>query len=93
MSQDEEHLGTVALAADPKAKVAEVRVSKLAANVVGTLLTILFCIAGVLFAHIRPLYVPCAEWHVIPGLVLFISLLPIHEALHALGLRRFAGVS
>ena len=73
--------------------MAEVRVSKLAANIVGTLLTILFCIAGVLFAHMLPRYVPFAEWHVIPFLVSLIILLPIHEALHALGLRVFAHVA
>jgi hypothetical protein len=73
--------------------IAEVRVSKLAANVVGTLLTVLFCIAGVLFAQLLPHYRAFAEWHAFPLLACLIILLVVHEALHAVGLCVFARVS
>ena len=74
-------------------KIAEIRVSKLAANIIGTLLTVLFCITGVLLARLLPHYRAFAEWHAVPLLVCLIVLLPVHEALHALGLSVFARVS
>jgi hypothetical protein len=74
-------------------KVVEVRVNKLAANIVGILLTILFCALGVGFAHLLPYYTAFAGWHLVALLVSMILLTPIHEALHAVGLARFAGVS
>jgi hypothetical protein len=76
----------------PGTKIAEVRVNKIAANIVGTLLTILFCGAGVLFAHMLPHYVPFAEWHFPALLASLMILVPIHEALHALGLRVYGNV-
>lgn len=71
---------------------AEIRVSKLAANIVGTLLTIVLCVAGVMVAQILPHHVGFAVWHAIAVLVCFVILLPVHEALHAVGLLIFAGV-
>jgi hypothetical protein len=74
-------------------KIAEVRVNKLAANSLGVLLTIGFCIAGVFIARALPHYRAFAEWHAIPLVVALIILLPIHEAIHALGLVIFARVA
>lgn len=74
-------------------KIAEVRVSKLAANVVGTLLTLVLCGMGILLAHLLPLYSPPVGWQVGAIFVSFLVLLPVHEALHALGWICFAGVS
>lgn len=74
-------------------KIAEVRVSKLAANIIGTLLTILFCVACILLAHALPHHKAFAEWHAVPLLVCLVILLPVHELLHAIGLRLFARVS
>jgi hypothetical protein len=79
---------------DPASKVAEVRVSKLAANVVGTLLTLLFCGMAVLLAHLLPRYSPPAGWQGGGALLVsFLVLLPVHEALHAVGCICYAGVS
>jgi Putative zincin peptidase len=75
-----------------QSKLAEIRVSKLAANIVGTLLTILFCVIAVLVAHMLPHHARFAEWHGIAFIVSCVVLLPVHEALHAAGLRIFAGV-
>ncbi|MDB6029725.1 MAG: hypothetical protein JWM16_63 [Verrucomicrobiales bacterium] len=75
-----------------QSKLAEVRVSKLAANIVGTLLTILSCVIAVFVAHLLPHYMRFADWHGIAFLVSFLVLLPVHEVLHAAGLRIFAGV-
>jgi hypothetical protein len=72
--------------------VAEVRVNKLAANLVGLLFTGLLCIAGVLFVHLLPHHIPFSPEHFLYLSLAFILLLPLHEALHALGLRRFAKV-
>src|SRR5437660_10209712 len=77
----------------PETKIAEVRVSKLAANILSTLLTLLFCVAGVVSAHVLPGYRPFAKWHLAALLVSFVALLPVHEGIHALGLLKFAKVS
>ena len=66
--------------------------SKLAANIVGTLLTIIFCVVGALLAHMLPHHVRFAEWHAVALLISLVVLLPVHEALHAVGLRIFARV-
>ena len=76
-----------------QSKLAEVRVNKLAANVVGTLLTIVLCVVGVLLTRLLPHHRSSADWHVLALLISFVALLPIHEALHAIGLRLFARVS
>lgn len=75
-----------------KSKIAEIRVSKLAANRVGTLLTIVLCVAGVMFARGLPHHVGFAPWQAIAVLVCIVMLLPVHEALHAVGLLLFARV-
>ena len=67
--------------------------SKLAANILGTLLTIAFCIVGVSFAHMLFHRARFSEWQVGAFFVPFLVLLPVHEALHAVGLRIFARVS
>jgi hypothetical protein len=77
----------------PASKVAEIRVNKLAANVVGSVLALALCLAGVVIAHLLPRYSPPAGWNVPALLGSIMVLLPIHEALHALGLVRFGGVS
>jgi hypothetical protein len=76
----------------PGLKIGEVRVNKLAANIVGGLLTVLFCIVGALLAQVLPHYKTFAPWHAVLFLVCLIVLLPLHEAVHAIGLSRFAGV-
>lgn len=70
-------------------RIAEVRVNNLAANVVGGLLSILLCALGVFLAHLLPHYQPITVWHVQLLLLCLIVLLPVHEALHAIGLRLF----
>jgi hypothetical protein len=67
-------------------------VNKLAANIVGTLLTILFCAAGVALVHVLPNHARWSGWHPTALLVSIIALLPLHEGLHALGLLWFARV-
>jgi hypothetical protein len=74
-------------------KVAEVRVGKLAANIVGSLLTVLLCVVGVLIAQFLPNHANDTEWHPIVLLICLIVLMPVHELFHAIGLRSFAGVS
>src|SRR6266850_1808671 len=81
------------MALNPTSKVAEVRVNKLAANVVGGLITVLLLIAGLGVAHVLPHHLPPAPWHLWALLVSIILLVPIHEAIHALGALRFAKVS
>ena len=77
----------------PTSKIAEVRVNKLAANIVGTLLLIVSCVAGVWLARLLPHYSAPAGWHAVALIVSVIVLFPVHEALHAVGLVRLAGVS
>ncbi len=74
-------------------KIAEVRVNQLAANIIGTLLTVLFCVICVLLAHALPHYRAFAEWHAVLLLVCLVMLFPVHELLHAIGLFLFARVS
>jgi hypothetical protein len=74
-------------------KIAEVRVSKLAANIVCTALTILFCVVGVAIAHLFPHYGAFTGWQAIAFLVSLILLVPVHEGIHAIGLFVFARVS
>ena len=76
-----------------ESKIAEIRVNKYTANLVGILLMILSCALGVGFARLLPHYVAFAEWHVFALMLSVIVLLPVHEALHAVGAVRFAGVS
>ena len=75
-----------------QSKLAEIRVSKLAVNIVGTLLTLMLCSAGVMVARMLPHHIPFAEWHAFAVLACFVVLLPLHEALHAVGLLVFANV-
>lgn len=53
---------------------------------------IILCVTGVIVAQILPHHVGFAEWHAIVVLVCFVILVPVHEALHAVGLRIFAQV-
>jgi hypothetical protein len=76
-----------------QSKLAEVRVNKLAANIVGTLLAIVLCVAGVLLTHLLPHHISFADWHGLALLISVVALLPIHEALHVVGLLIFARVS
>ena len=78
---------------EPAAKVTKVRVDKLAANIVGTLLTLVLCGMAILLAHLLPHYSPPAEWHLYAFLGSSLVLMPVHEALHAMGLIWFGGVS
>jgi hypothetical protein len=76
-----------------QAKIAEVRVSKLAANAVGTILTIFLVIVGILFTRILPHHIAFAGWHLLALLLSVVLLVPIHEGLHAVGLFVFARVA
>jgi hypothetical protein len=73
--------------------VAEVRVNKLAANVVGGVLALPCCAVPVFVAHLLPNCVAFAPWHLAGLLVALILVGPVHEAVHAVGLIGFAGVS
>jgi len=68
-------------------------VNKHAANVVGTFLTVLFCAGGIALAHALSRHALFADWHGFALLASVIVLIPLHEALHALGLLRYAKVS
>jgi hypothetical protein len=59
-------------------KIAEIRVSKLAANIIGTLLTILFCVTCVLIAHALPYHKAFAEGHALLLLGCLVLLPPVH---------------
>jgi hypothetical protein len=67
-------------------------VSKLAANIVGSLLTVVLCLAGVMLAQFLPHHVSFAPWHGVALLVAFVLLMPVHEGLHAVGLLLFGRV-
>jgi hypothetical protein len=77
-----------------ESKLAEVRVSKVAATIVGALLAIVFSVIGGLFVHMLPhhVHVGFDEWQVEAFMVFCLVLVPIHEGLHGLGVRIFAGV-
>jgi uncharacterized membrane protein YjfL (UPF0719 family) len=77
----------------PYVKVEEIRVNKVAANIAGALLTVLFCAAGVAVAHALPNYFRMAGWQVVASLVVLIMLVLVHEALQAVALLKFAKVS
>jgi hypothetical protein len=68
-------------------------VRKVAANIIGTMLLILFCASCVLLAHKLPHYKTSAGWHAVALLVCLVLLPPVHELLHAIGLSLFARVS
>ena len=72
--------------------MAEIRVGALAANLVGTVLAIVLCVAGVWLARMLPHHVRFNDWHALGLLGSFVALLPAHEFLHGLGLRLFANV-
>ncbi len=74
-------------------KLAEVRVSKLVLNVVAGLLTVPLCVVGIVLAHLLPHHIEVAPWHLAALLVAIILVIPVHEALHGLGLRLFSRVS
>jgi hypothetical protein len=78
--------------AQPQAILAKVRVGKVAANLVCLALTIVLCGGGVLIAQLLPWHIPFAEWHIAALVVGLIIQTVAHEALHALGLRVFAGI-
>jgi hypothetical protein len=77
----------------PGPKIAEVRVNKVMANIVGGVLTVLFCVVGVALAQVMPHHAPWADWHQYALLLSVIVLLPLHEGIHALGLVWFAKVA
>ena len=83
-----EHLPQV-----PASKVVEVRLNKFAVNLASFPVTFLCCAAGVCLARILPHYRPFAQWHVPALFGALLMLVPVHEAMHAVGLRRFAKVS
>ncbi len=77
---------------EAQSKIAEIRVSKLTANIAGTVVTILLCVAGIALAQMLPHHVGLAPWQGLAFVLCFLILLPAHEGLHALGLRLYAGV-
>lgn len=78
--------------ASVETKIAEVRVSKLAANSVGVVATVAACAVGIALVRAHPQHFPYANWHSLPLLAALIVLIVAHEGVHALGLRLFAGV-
>jgi hypothetical protein len=74
-------------------KIAEVRVNKLAANLIGAVLTVLFCVIGVFLAHLLPHHRPFGGSQAVVLLVCLIILFPVHEMIHAIGLSFFARIS
>ena len=74
-------------------KIAEVRVNKVAANLLGALVALGLCAAGFLLARSLPHHVRSAPWHDSAVLIAIIILVPFHEGLHALGWRWFGGAS
>jgi hypothetical protein len=77
----------------PDSKIGEVRVGKLAANMLSCLLTVLFCAAGVAIAHVLPHHIPDATWNLFAFLASVVVLVVVHEALHGVGLLKYAKVS
>src|SRR3954462_4379653 len=70
----------------------EVRVSKLAANIIGSLLTVVCCVAAVAVVHLLPHYRAFRQSDVRLLIVATILLFPLHESLHAVGLVVFGNV-
>jgi hypothetical protein len=75
-----------------QATIAEIRVNKFVANVVATLVTGVLSVGGVMLARALPHHIKFAEWHLTALIAGSILLVPVHEAVHALGLRIFARV-
>ena len=78
---------------NPESKVVEVRLNKWAVNLWGALLTILCSAVGIALARLLPHRIASVEWHLNVLLVALIVLVPVHEAIHALGLVKFANVA
>ena len=77
---------------EPSTKLAEIRVNKLAANVLSGVFTIVLCFAGLKLAQMLPRHVSWKTWHWNALLASVVVLIPIHELLHGVGLRLFARV-
>ncbi len=74
--------------------VTTVRVNKIAANLVGSLLTVLLCAAFIAFARLLPYYSPSgALWHAPAVLISIVMVIVVHEALHGVGMAWFGKVS
>lgn len=73
-------------------KLAEVHLGMLFANIVVLPLTIACCVAGILLAHTHPRYLPFADSHVFVTCLCLLVSIPLHEAIHAFGLRFLAGI-
>jgi hypothetical protein len=56
-------------------------------------LTVIFCLAAVVYAQLLPNYKVFEVWHLGLLIVCLIILFPLHEVIHAIGLVIFAGVS
>lgn len=74
--------------------VTKVRVNKLAANLVATVLTVLLCVGFVAFARRLPHFSSTgAAWQTPAALVAVVLLIVVHEALHAIGMVQFGRIS
>ncbi len=73
--------------------VTPVRVNKIAANIVGALVTVLLCIGCIRFVRLLPHHAPAfAAWQVpVAGLSIMVVVV-IHEMLHGVGIVRFGHV-
>jgi hypothetical protein len=75
-------------------QVTKVRVNKLAANLVGALVTVLLCAGFIGFARLLPHYSSSiAVSHALATLAGIVLLIVVHEALHAVGMVWFGSVS
>ncbi len=73
-------------------RITQVRIEKLAANVVGSLVVVLLSLAMVLIARQQPGYAPIQPFHVLGMLGGLLVLSVVHEALHACALISVARV-
>ena len=68
--------------------------SKLVANLIGGLLVVLLCAGFIELARLLPHYTSSVDAsHALATLVTIVSLIVVHEALHAVGMVRFGKVS
>lgn len=76
----------------PSLKIAEIRLSKVSANIVGTALATALCSVGVVFAHALPWYQPTSSGQWLGFCLAILLFVPVHEGLRALALRLLVGI-
>jgi hypothetical protein len=71
-------------------KIADVRVNKLAMNVVAVVVCLPVCAATLILARVLPHHVKPAPWHALAAGLWLILLIFVHEGLHAIALMHFS---